>query len=518
MARGRGVQDRPAELVRGSCPLDRPDGPVGTADVTHPGAEPVGQAQDSRTVATIRSGEPLQQREPVHVVQQQIQHHDVRLPVLDRPQPVHPAGGHAYFTEPTQSRLHVVDEGPVVVNHEDARPCHACSLDPLPAAHGTAMPVTTLDSESTRSHRSGNREISRGSEWDILPCQTGWFSQADTQVLSIYPKAPASSGTDGSALRVTLRHRRLPARRGEGADLPRRNHGEGNVTTTGYDQPSRPPRRLPRAVLLMLIGLLLAGCLGTQTDPPTPAPTVPPTHTVPTATETPIGEAEPAPLEESILMLRRARDGAVLGAAIVVTADGFLLTTAVTGTDGVEIVTPDGTALRPVQVARDDATGLTLLKIPVSGRAPVRLRRDAPPAGDSVVAVGYDAARGAFAQAGGHVTAPGAATATPGTEPTPLQTDIPLVEGFAGGALADPAGAVLGIIVPAVDSNGSRVSAALPAAYLAEWFEQWRAAQRAAVDESAGWPVLDAAGALTLRYPEGWSIAQASGGERDYRA
>lgn len=268
----------------------------------------------------------------------------------------------------------------------------------------------------------------------------------------------------------------------------------------------------------MLTGLLLAGCLGTQTDPPTPAPTVPPTHAVPIATETPIGEAEPAPLEESILMLRRARDGAVLGAAIVVTADGFLLTTAVTGTDGVEIVTPDGTALRPVQVARDDATGLTLLKIPVSGLAPVRLRRDAPPAGDSVVAVGYDAARGAFAQAGGHVTAPGAATATPGTEPTPLQTDIPLVEGFAGGALADPAGAVLGIIVPAVDSNGSRVSAALPAAYLAEWFEQWRAAQRAAVDESAGWPVLDAAGALTLRYPEGWSIAQASGGERDYRA
>lgn len=268
----------------------------------------------------------------------------------------------------------------------------------------------------------------------------------------------------------------------------------------------------------MLTGLLLAGCLGTTTDPPTPTPTISPTHAVPTPTEAPIGEAEPAPLEESILMLRRARDGAVLGAAVTVTADGFLLTTAATGTDGVEVVTSDGTALRPVEVARDDATGLTLLKIPATGLAPVRLHRDASSTGDSVIAVGFDAARGAFAQAGGHLTEPAAAAATPGTEPALLQTDIPLVAGFAGGALADPAGTVLGILVPAMDSNGSRVSGALPAAYLAEWFEQWRAAQRAAVDESAGWPVLDAAGALTLRYPEGWSVAQASGGDRDYRA
>ncbi|MDI3341203.1 MAG: serine protease [Sphaerobacter sp.] len=269
--------------------------------------------------------------------------------------------------------------------------------------------------------------------------------------------------------------------------------------------------------MLLAAALLLASCLAGSGDAPPATSVIPSSQAESPAPATPAGEQAPAPLADSVLMLRRARDGVLLGAALAMTDDGFLLTTAAIGREAVEVVLPDGTALRPVPVAHDADSGLTLLKIAASSLAPVRLRQDTPPPGEPVVAVGFDRARGVFAQVGGHLTPPPTPEAA-GATPDRLRTDIPLIEGFTGGALANRGGAVLGILTAGQETDGRRAAWALPAASLTAWFDRWRSAREEAAAASAGWPQLDAAGGLFLRYPAGWSVAQAEGTARDYRA
>lgn len=280
---------------------------------------------------------------------------------------------------------------------------------------------------------------------------------------------------------------------------------------------TRVRNRLRRTMAaLVCVALLLTGCLPGTT--PSPTPTVPATHVVPPVNDPPIGSDEPTPLQESLLMLRRVRDGSVAGAAIVATEDGLLLTIRADD-EPVELVRPDGSSIRPVRITRDDATGLTLMKTDGSGLTPARFAEALPETGTQVFATGFDGTSSSFGQMGGTLVALPATSATPTPDTTPgqLHTDIPLIEGFTGGALADESGALVGLITHGHAIDGTRVVTALPASYLTDWVNQWRAEVQQIVQESEAWPIHDAGGGFTLRYPSGWSVVQSSGDARSYQ-
>lgn len=274
-------------------------------------------------------------------------------------------------------------------------------------------------------------------------------------------------------------------------------------------------RRAWLLVRLTALALAVTAC-GPALTPTAPTPTEPsPIRAIPTPTSLAIGGAEQSsPLEESVALVRAAQDGPVAGAAVILTEDGFLLTTGRVLSGSVEVVLPDGSVVRPIRVAHDEDTDLALIKVFGADLTPVRLATGRPAAGESVFAAGYDAARASFGQIGGRLRAGSGAQASTAL----LETDIALLPGFDGGALVEQGGALLGLITTEPDDADARTLRAVPVDAVLTWLDAWRATMADVVADDHVWPVLEVPGGLEVQYPTGWHVLREGGDVDDYRA
>jgi hypothetical protein len=216
-------------------------------------------------------------------------------------------------------------------------------------------------------------------------------------------------------------------------------------------------------------------------------------------------------------MLKRPGDSRITGAAIILTADGFLLTDSSAFSDDAEVLLPDGRAIRPVRVASESTTNLTLLKIAAGDLVPARLADRTISDGDAVFAAGYGPSGSIIGQVGGHVRAVSPLPGISVPVPSLIETDIPLNGSIGGGPLSDSGGALVGLVVAPKDRSGG-MARALSEQYLIDWFDRWRSSAQLLTGESASWPVLNVPDLLSVRYPSGWSVKTDSGDPNAFRA
>lgn len=161
-----------------------------------------------------------------------------------------------------------------------------------------------------------------------------------------------------------------------------------------------------------------------------------------------------APSVANLRVMRRSRGGLVpvgLGSAVVLTPDGFLLTSAhvVSGrTSGGRAGLTDGRELEFEVVGRDDLSELAVLRAEGDGFVPAELGdAEALRVGQLVVAIGNPHGFAGSVTAG-VVSALGRSLPVPGhgrVIDNAIQTDAALNPGNSGGALADSRGRVVGI-------------------------------------------------------------------------
>jgi serine protease Do len=161
-----------------------------------------------------------------------------------------------------------------------------------------------------------------------------------------------------------------------------------------------------------------------------------------------------APSVANLRVMRRARGGRVpvgLGSAVVLTPDGFLLTSAhvVAGrTNGGRAGLTDGRELSFEVVGRDDLSELAVLRAEGDDLAPAELGdAESLRVGQLVVAIGNPHGFAGSVTAG-VVSALGRSLPTPGRGrmiDNVIQTDAALNPGNSGGALVDGRGRVVGV-------------------------------------------------------------------------
>jgi S1-C subfamily serine protease len=227
-----------------------------------------------------------------------------------------------------------------------------------------------------------------------------------------------------------------------------------------------------------------------------------------------MGSGQPAPLHDSLAIVRSAESNGITGAALVVDSAGYLLTTSDAVSRRATVELADGTMLRPVRLASDETTGLVLLKVAAQYIDSIRISATPANAGQAVYAVGYEQVHGALGQMSGHVSQD-----TPESsddDSALIETDIPFVAGFAGGALSDETGAINGLVL--APQNGTDRLCAVSIQYALDWIAQWRATVDDVNAQSSGWPTLATPAGLSLRYPSAWSVASRSGAETSFSA
>lgn len=269
-------------------------------------------------------------------------------------------------------------------------------------------------------------------------------------------------------------------------------------------------------LLLLMLALSLAGCTGGPWSASQP-PLITVQDEPDVSPSTSFDPSLPPVLRRSVAMLRRPGDGRITGAAIILTADGFLLTDSSAFSDDAEVLLPDGRSIRPVRVASESTTNLTLLKVAAGDLVPARLADRTIADGDAVFLAGYDPAGSAIGQVGGHVRAVSPLPGINMPAPSLIETDIPLNGSIGGGPLSDSDGALVGLVVAPKDRSGG-VARALSEQYLLDWFERWRRSVQQLTGESTSWPVLTVPDLLAVRYPSGWSVKTDSGDPNAFRA
>ncbi len=229
-----------------------------------------------------------------------------------------------------------------------------------------------------------------------------------------------------------------------------------------------------------------------------------------------MGSGQPAPLRDSLALIRQSGSDKVAGAALIVTSDGFLITLSTNLSKKVDVVLPDGSAATPIRVASDPNSGLTLLKVAAQRLVPVQLGLETVEAPAQVFAAGFDETTAGYGQVAGRIME--AASASDEGSPAVMTTNIDFAQGFDGGALSDSNGQMIGMIVSGERGSGQNVIAAIPARYVTDWISRWRQNGQDVVGESSDWPVLQTINGMTLRYPSGWSVANESRGGHSYLA
>ncbi len=165
------------------------------------------------------------------------------------------------------------------------------------------------------------------------------------------------------------------------------------------------PTRLSRVGLLFVL-ILITACGAQGTKVTNPGPTPPDLQPIPTPTEFPVGSGQPAPLRDSLALVRQAGSDQVSGAALVITSDGFLVTIDENLGKRPEIVLPNGQVASPIRVASDSSSGLTLLKVSADRLVPVRLGLEQIDPGNQIFAEGFDATTASYGQVAGKTVTP----------------------------------------------------------------------------------------------------------------
>jgi S1-C subfamily serine protease len=271
-------------------------------------------------------------------------------------------------------------------------------------------------------------------------------------------------------------------------------------------------------MVVVISALCLPGCLSTASTATMPTPVTTETESQTMQSNHGLVTGRGAPFHPSMALLRSAGSGRVTGVAVVIAGDGFLLTDETNLPDDVEVLLSNGRSVRPVRVTTDSATGLALLKVPTSDLEPLPIANQPVESGDAITASVYDTSGSAFVQRGGNIRAVSPLSNVPDGTSALIETDIPTAGGLGGGVLSNDDGAVVGLIVSGNGQISGRLTRALSGRYLMTWFNRWReTAQR--VDGSAeNWPVLEAPGILTMRYPTGWAVTESTEDAGSFRA
>ncbi len=269
-------------------------------------------------------------------------------------------------------------------------------------------------------------------------------------------------------------------------------------------------------LLLTLLLVLMAACGGQRTIVTHSDPTVAELRPIPTPTDFPMGSGQPAPLRDSMALIRVNGTNKVAGAALVITSDGFLMTVESNLVKNTEIVLPDGQVATPIRVATDSTTGLTLLKVSANRLVPVRLGLEQLDPLDKVFAEGFDETTAGYGQVAGQIVEAG--PSSPADNPAIILTNIDFAQGFSGGVLSDGSGQLIGMITSGQGDSGRNVISAIPVRYVADWITKWRTAGQEVASESASWPSLSTVSNLSLRYPVGWSVVDENRSGSSYLA
>jgi hypothetical protein len=275
--------------------------------------------------------------------------------------------------------------------------------------------------------------------------------------------------------------------------------------------------RLP-GVFIASILLLIAGCISLSTQD---ADQGDEQVASPNRELTPAGTGIPTTIESSVVLVRPINEpDVVLGSAVVLTADGFLLTTTSVLSENMEIVLPDGREFRPVLVSTEPATGLALLKIAAGDLSHIEFSSDRLAVGAEVFATGFDGSPGTMGRMSGEVT--GLIEEDDQLEyrirgALVLETNINHISGFIGGALSDGTGGFTGILIPDRDQNEEFVSA-ISQWFVLAWLEARQAHVESLLEAAVEWETIDMPGGWTISRPDGWNINVSADTDDSYRA
>ena len=154
---------------------------------------------------------------------------------------------------------------------------------------------------------------------------------------------------------------------------------------------------------------------------------------------------------------RRERILASLGSAVIVSPDGYMLTSyhVIQDADEVIVALQDGRETPARVVGTDPETDLALLKVAMDNLPVIPLKEDAPSqVGDVVLAIGNPLGVGQTVSLG-IVSATGRTNLGIATFENFIQTDAAINEGNSGGALVDTQGNLLGINTAILSRDGS---------------------------------------------------------------
>jgi hypothetical protein len=275
-----------------------------------------------------------------------------------------------------------------------------------------------------------------------------------------------------------------------------------------------------RLIVFLILSLCLipvAGC--TDLELFTTSETVDPS---PTPITTPVDPATNSRTSSSVLPLQlRDNPGQITGSAVIISDDGFLLTSLEVLDQSIEVVMPDGRTHRPALVSADSAMELAMFKIPETGLDSVDPSGERPGDGTEVFATGFDVSTEDPARMSGQIS---------GTrEPEPegeyrvrgtsiYQTDINHIPGFAGGTLTDAHGNFCGILIPGTSNDGDAVFHAVSQWYVIAWLEDRDRRLNDLREQSESWESSKLPGGWTINHPDEWGISVQSDDDDRYRA
>jgi hypothetical protein len=267
--------------------------------------------------------------------------------------------------------------------------------------------------------------------------------------------------------------------------------------------------------ILFVLMFASTGCVSLRTqdstDDATPSPEVTP------ETETPRSE-----FEQAILPLHPQDDLAtVTGSAVVLTDEGLLLTAQSALGSDVLVALPDGSSHRPVTVSIEPIYGLVLLKIPATGLTPIEFGSSRPVSGSEIFATGFDGSSGTPGRMSGTITS----TSEP-LDDDPYrargavmyETDMQLVSGFLGGAIADETGAFSGIIIEGSGENGQPAINVASQWLISAWLQTRDRRLDVLREASASWDAYELPGNWSVNLPDDWAISVQTDQVDEFRA
>ncbi len=271
------------------------------------------------------------------------------------------------------------------------------------------------------------------------------------------------------------------------------------------------------STILIICALTLGGCIDIGSSNNSTI-----SGASPTPASTPVSSTTDRSVRSSVLPIRdRDAPDQLLGSAVIISEDGFLLTSIDVIDSSMEVLLPNGRTHRPALVSTDQSLGLAMLKIPETDLVKIEPSTERPGDGTEVFANGYDGAPDEPGRINGSITG----TTQPeengdyrvrGTQI--YDTDMNLISGFVGGALTDHDGNFCGILVSGSSSNGDATFQAVSQWYVIAWMEDRERRMSDLREQAETWETTHLPGEWTISHPEDWGTAVQSDSENRYRA